>query len=284
MDSLFSSFLNEVTNIKSNKMKKLEGNIGSPDEIIARILRTPYDPKQGKGSAWHILQISPDAEGTEVTKVYRKLSVLIHPDKCKNELASEAFQVLVKAYNDTKDPNYSDKFADVIQDAKNRVRKARKAENEQRAKKGEDPLDMEGQDFDRAVLEECDKMTTVCSEAASHSNSVAESNSKRLDVLAKERRERKKDEDKEKRAWERNKDKRAAGWQTFMHNIETKKFKTNTWKPVGQVGAADVHHKREERTEAQGKAEVDKEDKHIKRSDTQAGAVGIDRAYRQAWR
>ena len=35
--------------------------------------------------------------------------VLVHPDKCKLEKAAEAFQVIVKAYNDTKDPNYQDK-------------------------------------------------------------------------------------------------------------------------------------------------------------------------------
>ena len=35
--------------------------------------------------------------------------MLIHPDKCKLDRAAEAFQVVVKAYNDTKDPNYNDK-------------------------------------------------------------------------------------------------------------------------------------------------------------------------------
>merc|ERR1711972_784681 len=87
------------------------------------------------------------------------MSVLIHPDKCKLDGAAEAFQILVKAYNDTKDPNYKDKYKDVIQQAKQRVRKAHEKENKDRVKQGEDPLDMEGNEFDQEVLRECERMT-----------------------------------------------------------------------------------------------------------------------------
>jgi len=284
MDALFSSFMNEVSNVKSSKMKKIEGSQGTPEEIIERVLAKPYDPKQGQGSAYHILQVSPEATESEITKQYRKLSILIHPDKCKLEKAAEAFQIVVKAYNDTKDPNYQDKYADVIVEAKNRVRKAREKENKDRERKGEDPLPTEGMEFDRAVLEECDRMTTVSTEKVEHANSIAEANAKRLEQAARERREKKKEEQKEIKAWERNKDKRAAGWQVFMNNIQNKKFKTETWKPVGKVGAADVHHKREERKDTDKAAEVDREDKKVARSDVQAGAVGVDSSYKKAWR
>merc|ERR1712066_1125472 len=122
-----------------------------------------------------------------------RLSVLIHPDKCKLEGASEAFQVLVKAYNDTKDPNYQDKYKDVIGDAKVRVRKAREKENEARQKKGEDPLDMEGNDFDQEVLRECERMTTETVEKATYTNSVLEANMKRQEQMIKEAKARKKE-------------------------------------------------------------------------------------------
>lgn len=71
MEALFGSFMNEVTNIKSNKMKKIEDRIGTPDEIIERITASTYDPTQGFGSAYQILQISPEASESEVTKQYR---------------------------------------------------------------------------------------------------------------------------------------------------------------------------------------------------------------------
>eukprot|EP00418_Pyrodinium_bahamense_P082329 CAMPEP_0179056656 /NCGR_PEP_ID=MMETSP0796-20121207/23925_1 /TAXON_ID=73915 /ORGANISM="Pyrodinium bahamense, Strain pbaha01" /LENGTH=288 /DNA_ID=CAMNT_0020753339 /DNA_START=66 /DNA_END=929 /DNA_ORIENTATION=- len=283
MDALFSTFMNEVSNIKSTKMKKLEEKAGSPEEIVERLTATKYDPKQGYGSAYQVLQISPEASDSEITKQYRKLSVLIHPDKCKLEKASEAFQVLVKAYNDTKDPNYQDKYKDVIVQAKDRVRKHREKENLERGKRGEDPLDMDGHEFDQEVLRECEKMTTETVEAATYSNSVMEANMKRHEQMLKEAKLKRREEEAEKRKWEKQRDKRAAGWQIFLNSCESKKFKTQSWSKVGQVGAADVHHRREERKETDGKAEIDREDKKILKSDTQAGAVGVDRTYRQVW-
>jgi len=284
MDALFSTFMNEVGNLKSTKMKKIEQNVGSPEEIVERLTATKYDPKQGHGSAYQVLQVSPEASDSEITKQYRKLSVLIHPDKCKLEKASEAFQVLVKAYNDTKDPNYQDKYKDVILEAKARVRKQREKENEVRTKRGDDPLDMEGYEFDQEVLRECERMTTQTVEAATYSNSVLEANMKRHELMRKEARGKRREEDAEKKKWERNRDKRAAGWQIFVEKCESKKFKTDSWSKIGQVGAADAHHRREERKDTDGKAEVDREDKKILKSDTQAGAVGVDRSYRKLWR
>jgi len=283
MDALFGTFMNEVTNIRSNKMKKIEDRIGSPEEIIERITASTYDPKQGFGSAYQILQISPEASESEVTKQYRKLSILIHPDKCKHDKASEAFQVLVKAYNDTKDPAYNDKYKDIYGPAKDRVKKAREKENQARAKKGEDPLDMEGNEFDQEVLKECERMTSVATEHSSYTNSVLEANLKRQEQMAKEARQKRKEEEAEKRKFEKNRDKRAAGWQTFMNNVESKRFKAQHL--MGKVGAADTHHKREQRDETiHGKAEIDREDRKVLLSDTQAGAVGVDRDYRKKWR
>mmetsp|Transcript_31268 Transcript_31268/g.82877 ORF Transcript_31268/g.82877 Transcript_31268/m.82877 type:complete len:289 (-) Transcript_31268:24-890(-) len=282
MDSLFSSFMNEVTTIKTNKMKKIEDNAGTPQEIIDRITASRYDPKQGFGSAYQILRVSPEASESEVTKAYRKLSILIHPDKCQLEKASDAFQIVVQAYNDTKDPNYNDKYKDVIILAKQRVRKTREQENKVRAKKGEDPLDVEGNDFDQEVLRECDRMTTATVEVAESSNAVLEANLKRHQESIKESKMAKREENVEKKKFDKNRDKRVAGWQTFMQNVESKKFKTSCI--VGKVGAADTHHRREARSDLDGKAEVDLEDKRIKRSDTQAGATGVDREYRKVWR
>merc|ERR1719277_1129309 len=274
--------MNEVTNLKSNKMKKIEDKIGNPEEIVERLTASRYDPRQGFGSAFQMLQISPEASESEITKQYRKLSVLIHPDKCKHEKAADAFQILNKAYNDTKDPSYNDKYKDLLPMAKERVKKAREQENKARAKKGEDPLDMEGNEFDQEVLKECERMCTATEEQATYTNSVLEANMKRQEQMIKESKMRKKEEEKEKRAFEKNRDKRAAGWQTFMNNIDSKRFKSQHL--MGKVGAADTHHKREERAQVHGKAEVDQTDKKILRSDTQAGQVGIDRTYRQVWR
>lgn len=288
MDSLFGEFMNQVTNIKSNKMKKLEGNIGTADEIIDRLTKTRYDPKQGVGSPYFMLMISPESSESEVTKTYRKMSVLIHPDKCKLEGSAEAFQILVQAYNDTKNAAYSDKYKDVLPQAKNRVREFRKKENKDRAKRGEDPLDMEGNEFDKEVLKECDRMTgggsSGSAEDNDYGNEVLAANMKRQSDLIRQSKEAKKEEIALKRKFEKERDKRAAGWQIFVNKIDTKKFKSDTFAKVGKVGAGNFFHKPEERKETDGVAKVDLDDKYIMKSNAQAGQTGIDRADRKQWR
>lgn len=283
MEALFSTFMNEVNNTKSNKMKKIENNFGTPEEIVERLTSSVYDPRQGHGSAYGMLGISPEASEAEITKHYRKVSLLIHPDRCHHEKAKEAFQVLAKAYADTKDPSYNDKYKDLVRPAKERVRKRREAENRLRAKKGEDPLDMEGNDFDQEVLRECEKVTSESSETATYTNAVQEANMKRLEEIRRESKLRRREEEAEKRKFERGRDKRAAGWQTFINNAGQKKFKSQH--SFGDVGVADKHHHREQRNETvHGKAELDLTDNKIKYSDTQAGQTGVDREYRKKWR
>jgi len=282
MDALFSSFMNEVTNIKSTKMKKTEEKLGKPEDIVDRLKSMQYDPKQGIGSAFAVLMLSPESSDAEIAKQYKRMSVLVHPDKCKLEGAVEAFQLLVQAYNDTKDPAYQDKYKDIFGPAKKRVREKRDKENKERTKRGEDPLDMEGNEFDQEVLKECERMTTQTTEQADYKNSILEANLKRQAEQQKEVRQRKKEEEQQKRMFDRNRDKRAAGWQTFVNNCDSKRFKSQH--VLGQVGAGNSRHKAEERTEFHGKAELDMDDKKIRYSDTQAGQTGVDRNYRKQWR
>lgn len=279
MDALFGTFMNEVNNLKSKKMKKIEEKAGgSADEIVERLTTRTME------SAFQVLQLTPEATEAEITKQYRKMSVLIHPDKCKLPNAAEAFQILAKAYADTKDPNYKDKYKDVLKEAKANVRQRREKESKERVKRGEDPLDMEGNEFDREVLEECENLTTGSMEAAAHGNKVLEANMKRMQEQAREAKMRRREEEKEKKGWERSRDKRVAGWQVFMDNIKEKRIKVDTLTKVGQVGSSNLHHKREERLEGQGKAEVDLEDVKVRRSSLQFGATGVDLSYRKSWR
>merc|ERR1712032_360854 len=114
-------------------------------------------------------------------------------------------------------------------------------------------------------------MLSASSEAQAHTNSVLEANMKR-------------EEEQAQKKWAKQRDKRAAGWQTFVNNVETKKFKSETFHKVGKVGAGDLFCKREERKETDKKAEIDLEDKKVQKSDLQFGATGIDKSYRDHWR
>lgn len=272
--------MNEVTNIKTNKMKKLEEKLSSPDEIVERLTTMEVV------SAFQVLMISPEATENEITKQYRKLSVLIHPDKCKLEKAAEAFRILAKAYADTKDPAYQDKYRDVVAEARANVKKRIEKENKDREKRGEDPVDTQGNAFDQEVLKECERMTTETQEVAESKNAVLEANLKRMEEMQKEAKQKRREEAIEKRNWDKQRDKRVAGWQVFMNNVESKKMKTGH--VVGKVGAADMHFRREQRNDddpgktTAGKATVGdqtgykKEDGYV--------AMGLDKSYKKQWR
>lgn len=271
MDSMFNAFMNEVTSIKSSKMKKIEDKAGTPDELVERLTTTVFE------SAYQVLILTPEATESEVTKQYRRLSVLIHPDKCKLDGASEAFQVLSKAYAQTKDVNYVDKYIDIVGPARTRVRKRREAENVKREKKGEDPLPTEGNEFDREVLEECEAMTTVGKEDREERNAVLEANLKRHSDMRRDAGKSKREEENTKKKWDKNRDKRVAGWQIFMNNVETKKFRTETWGKVGHVGAGNAMFRQEERTELQSS-------NGPKVSEGETLPMGVSKDYKKVWR
>merc|ERR1712151_414316 len=149
-------------------------------------------------------------------------------------------------------------------------KQARQKENKERAKKGEDPLDMEGNEFDQEVLRECERMTgggsSGSGDGGEGGNEVYQANMKRQAEMMRAAKEAKKEEVAMKRKFEKERNKRAAGWQIFMNKIDNKKYKTDTFARVGLVGAANFLHKPEERKETDGKATVDLDDEMIKKS------------------
>merc|ERR1711937_327683 len=68
-------------------------SLKSAEEEIERILNSA----RGNGNSYHILGVEPSSGTKDIVKRYLKLSLLIHPDKCKAPKAQEAFTVLNKA-------------------------------------------------------------------------------------------------------------------------------------------------------------------------------------------
>jgi len=105
MEDLFSQFMNDVNSLKSDKMKKLEAKLSTPEEIVERLTAKTIT------SPFEILGINPDMPDEQIAKHYRKMSILIHPDKCKHPKARDAFQLLGDAFNQLKDPSVKEKYA-----------------------------------------------------------------------------------------------------------------------------------------------------------------------------
>ncbi|KAA0187057.1 DnaJ subfamily C member [Fasciolopsis buskii] len=112
---LFNSFYQEVKAIEKRD------SVLTPKQQIDRLNRpgstyfnlNPYD----------VLQVDPDTPLVDIKKKYRQLSLLVHPDKNRDdsERAQKAFDAVAKAYKTLEDPESSRKCKEVVDEAKERV-------------------------------------------------------------------------------------------------------------------------------------------------------------------
>ena len=233
MEATFAMFLNEVDSIQSNRRQQILGDFGSADSQVERLTSRVFS------SAYDIMMLNPDADEKTIRGQYRKLSALIHPDKCKHPKASEAFLVVKKAHDDLMDPNYHDKYKDIMPIARKTVYERRKAENPDRMKRGEDPLELEGSDFNAAVIEECETILRNQAEEAAYAERVRKSNEDRLEESRKRRIAERNAERKKQKQWENTRELRVAGWRAFQDNVQQGHVKTAT------LGTT-IHTKKEE--------------------------------------
>ena len=118
------------------ELKRLtkEDNKFTQEYQMQRLLGTafvnPYD----------ILEVGAEASEEEIKKRFRMLSILVHPDKCRHEKASDAFHLLEQAYKQLIDPEKRRIFQRVMREAKERVEYERKKENARRVSIGLDAL------------------------------------------------------------------------------------------------------------------------------------------------
>ncbi|KAL5709077.1 hypothetical protein ACHQM5_019803 [Ranunculus cassubicifolius] len=79
-----------------------------------------------KLNAFEYLNLPFDSTPEEVKKQYRKLSLLVHPDKCKHEKAKEAFGALAKAQQLLLDPQEREYLLSQVNAARDELRSKRK--------------------------------------------------------------------------------------------------------------------------------------------------------------
>jgi|LauGreDrversion4_2_1035121.scaffolds.fasta_scaffold49890_2 DnaJ family protein C protein 8 len=232
IDATFAMFMNEVDSIQSSKMQQMLGDFGSAESQVERLTSRIFT------SAYDVMMLGPDADEKTIKAQYRKLSALVHPDKCRHSKAHEAFLVVKKAQDDLMDPNYHDKYKDILPVARKNVYERRKAANPERMKRGEDPLELEGLDFNAAVIEECEAILRHEAEEADYAERVRKSNEERLEESRKRRVAERNADRKKQKQWENTRELRVAGWRAFQDNVQQGHVKTAT------VGT--IHTKKEE--------------------------------------
>ncbi|KAG8229284.1 hypothetical protein J437_LFUL011130 [Ladona fulva] len=111
----FNEFYTEVKEIEKRD------SVLTPKQQIDRLLRP--------GSTYFnlnpfaVLQVEPEAQLDEIKKKYKRLSILVHPDKNQDdpERAQQAFEIVNRAYKTLECEETRVKCLDVIEEAKERT-------------------------------------------------------------------------------------------------------------------------------------------------------------------
>ncbi|CAF3335420.1 unnamed protein product [Rotaria sp. Silwood1] len=116
-DEIFEQFHSEVKAIE-----KRDANL-TPEQQINRLLRP--GATYFNLNPFEVLQVDPSTPFEDIAKQYRRLSMLVHPDKnpTMTDRASLAFEAINKAYKMLEDEKERKKCLEVVEEARERVDK-----------------------------------------------------------------------------------------------------------------------------------------------------------------
>ncbi|OAA62317.1 Heat shock protein DnaJ [Cordyceps fumosorosea ARSEF 2679] len=196
------------------------------DAEIDRILNT------FRLDAYAVLDLQPGVPESDIKITYRKKSLLIHPDKCKNPRAPEAFDRLKKAQVELFDEKQRARLDEAIADARALLLRERKLTVDSEELKT-DEFARAWRDKAREVLVDDEKRRRRQARAQMQEEGREQ---RRADEEAEERkRKRQHDQD-----WEATREERITNWRQFHKGKvggggsgEPDKKKKKKMKPIG---------------------------------------------------
>lgn len=179
---------------------------------------------------YEVLLLGAEATDEEIKSRFKRLSLLVHPDKCPGEepRALQAFHIIDVACKTLLDAEKRKVYQRVMREAKERVDLERRQENRRRELRGLSKLPEDTVDAEVQAM--CNRIFREMEERKFHVDRTdwMESRAKR----AREEDEKKREEDDQKKEmdkeWERSRDKRVNCWRTF----QVKKEKTSSKKKM----------------------------------------------------
>jgi DnaJ family protein C protein 8 len=187
-------------------------NSGS-NEQIDRLLKRP-GARYFNLNPFDVLQLEPDAPLEEVKKQYRKLSILVHPDKNQdNADAKEAFEIISKAYQALQDDETLEFCRNVVNEARRRIDEEKQAAKKKPKKSENGAEEIE----DTAALKM--RISQLFVEIGQkkqrlEEREAAEIKRKREQELEEAEKRRLENEFNEK--WEQQRDQRVNSWRSFV--------------------------------------------------------------------
>ncbi|TDH67457.1 hypothetical protein CCR75_005965 [Bremia lactucae] len=230
-DALLADFMSEVQELEesANCIKKdvvkvtTPIDFGSSDKQIKRLVQPHY--KWINLNPFRVLMLDIDATEEDMKQHYRKISTLVHPDKCRNPNAREAFEELTKAYNLITQEDRRKICIRTIENATKEVDKERR----QKLKKGlkEKDLGDYKDAVDKAVL-----------------RAFAEIENRRMNIELREANQRRREAEQEKKEHAKNVNmfKRERSWA----ETDRREYRVGNWRSFQKEG------KRRKDTDAQG--------------------------------
>jgi DnaJ family protein C protein 8 len=179
------------------------------ERIMSSFILDPYS----------VLDIQPGVPPTEIKKLYRRKSLLIHPDKTKNPRARDAFDRLKKAQDELMDDKKRESLDSLISAARKEVIKEQAIDEKTAADYLVSPkfwTDVRAKTKDFLIEEELRrrKAKRLAMEAEGRERQAAED--------AAEEAKRKREAEKE---WEETREERVGNWRNFAKNGPAKKKK-----------------------------------------------------------
>ncbi|KAH9381533.1 hypothetical protein HPB48_005492 [Haemaphysalis longicornis] len=216
-DSVLQSFFSEVKEIEKRD------SVLTPKQQIDRLLRP--GSTYFNLNPFEVLQISPEAPIEDVKKQYRRLSILVHPDKNPEdrERAQKAFDVINKAHKSLEDEEQRQRALEVIEEAKGRtdLMIEEKRKKQRKAGKG-----------DKVDEDDPEKVSPSSARGSPAGNVLSCDISSPILVLGKRKREaeiREQEKAQQEKEWHKNyeesRENRVSSWKNFQTGKKSKTFK-----------------------------------------------------------
>ncbi|OMP88364.1 J domain-containing protein spf31, partial [Diplodia seriata] len=180
-----------------------------------------------KLDAYAVMGLKPGVPETDIKKIYRTKSLLIHPDKTTNPKAPDAFDRLKKAQEQLMDEKARARLDEAIADARMLLIRENKWTVDSPELKT-DEFDQKWQDKSRDVLIENELRRRKQMQAAMRE----EGRQQKKDEAEVAERKRKREHEE---AWDKSRDQRIGSWRDFQKkgSADGDKKKKKKLKPIG---------------------------------------------------
>lgn len=188
---------------------------GSPEEECTRVLgkSTGVEP----AASFDILKLPVYASAILLRKHFKKLSLLVHPDRCSHAQANEAFDRVKRAYEEVLKPENRGRYKAVVDEARERI-KSRSGVSGGNGRSGRERSGM-GEENREELIKACIEIVKEREERLTYAENVKKRNaqfeekSKRSEESETQKRQA------ERTSWTEEREQRAAGWRECRDNI-----------------------------------------------------------------